>query len=121
MKPPPLSLHPVVEWLVHGARNPPLSQEVLTELCQRMTAAGVPLWRVTVFVRTLHPQIVGRRFIWHPGTGTPVTDGSFRLLEPPALSGKPDDACGQYRRGIPAPPCRSGLRDGLPGTTRFAR
>ena len=81
MKPPPLSLHPVVEWLVHGARNTPLSQEVLTELCQRLTAAGLPLWRVTVFVRTLHPEIVGRRFTWHPETGTEVVDGSFELLE----------------------------------------
>jgi adenylate cyclase len=81
MKPPPLSLHPVVEWLVHGARNAPLSQEVLTELCRRMTAAGLPLWRVTVFVRTLHPEIVGRRFVWHPETGTEVSDGSFELLE----------------------------------------
>ncbi len=81
MKTPPLSLHPVVDWLVHGARNAPLSQEVLTELCERLTAAGLPLWRVTVFVRTLHPQIVGRRFVWHPETGTEVTDGSFELLE----------------------------------------
>jgi adenylate cyclase len=81
MKPPPLSLHPVVEWLVHGARNTPLSQEVLTELCQRLTVAGLPLWRVTVFVRTLHPEIVGRRFTWHPETGTEVVDGSFELLE----------------------------------------
>jgi len=81
MRPPPLSLHPVIEWLVHGARNAPLSQEVLTELCQRMTAAGVPLWRVTVFVRTLHPEIVGRRFVWHPETGTEISDGSFELLE----------------------------------------
>jgi adenylate cyclase len=81
MKPPPLSLHPVVDWLVHGARNAAMSQEVLTELCERMTAAGLPLWRVTVFVRTLHPEIVGRRFRWHPETGTEVTDGSFELLE----------------------------------------
>ena len=54
---------------------------MLTELCQRLCAAGLPLWRVVVFVRTLHPQIVGRRFVWHPDTGTVVTDGSFDLLE----------------------------------------
>jgi adenylate cyclase len=54
---------------------------VLTELCQRLVAAGLPLWRVMVFVRTLHPEIVGRRFVWHPETGTEVTDGSFELLE----------------------------------------
>ncbi|MGC1895322.1 MAG: adenylate/guanylate cyclase domain-containing protein, partial [Pseudolabrys sp.] len=62
MKPPSLSVQSVVHWLVHGARNAPLSQEVLTELCERLTAAGLPLCRVTVFVRTLHPEIVGRRF-----------------------------------------------------------
>ena len=59
VKPPSLSVQSVVQWLVHGARNAPLSQEVLTELCERLTAAGLPLWRVTVFVRTLHPEIVG--------------------------------------------------------------
>ena len=74
MKPPSLLVQSVVQWLVHGARNAPLSQEVLTELCERLTAAGLPLWRVTVFVRTLHPEIVGRRFVWHPETGTVVTD-----------------------------------------------
>jgi adenylate cyclase len=81
MKPPALSIQPIVQWLVHGARNAALSQEVLTELCQRLTAAGLPLWRVMVFVRTLHPQIVGRRFVWHPDTGTEVSDGAFELLE----------------------------------------
>jgi adenylate cyclase len=81
MKPPSPAVQSVVDWLVHGARNAPLSQEVLTELCQRLVAAGVPLYRVSVFVRTLHPEIVGRRFVWHPDTGTEVTDGAFELLE----------------------------------------
>jgi adenylate cyclase len=53
----------------------------LSEICQRLTAAGLPLWRAVVFVRTLHPQIVGRRFVWRPDTGTVVTDGSFDLLD----------------------------------------
>ena len=64
-----------------GARSTPLAQEVLSEICQRLTACGLPLWRVVVFVRTLHPQIVGRRFAWRPDTGTVVTDGSFDLLD----------------------------------------
>ena len=34
-----------------------------------------------VFVRTLHPQVVGRRFAWRSDTGTVVTEGSFELLE----------------------------------------
>jgi adenylate cyclase len=35
---------------------------VLAELCSRLVASGIELWRVAVFVRTLHPQVMGRRF-----------------------------------------------------------
>jgi adenylate cyclase len=33
-----------------------------------------------VFVRTLHPEIMGRRFIWRPGTGTEVHDAPYATL-----------------------------------------
>jgi adenylate cyclase len=72
---------PVVDWLMDGARSRPVAQEVLTELCERLSACGVPLWRVAVFVRTLHPQIVGRRFIWKPDTGTVIAEADFELLD----------------------------------------
>ena len=81
MKTQSLSALSVVAWLVDGARSAPLAQDVLTELCERLTASGLPLWRVVVFVRTLHPQVIGRRFVWRPDTGTEVSDGSFELLE----------------------------------------
>ncbi len=71
----------VIDWLMDGARSTPLAQEVLTEICQRLTGCGLPLWRTVVFVRTLHPQILGRRFVWRPDTGTVVSDGSFDLLD----------------------------------------
>ena len=109
MKPPSLSVQSVVQWLVHGARNAPLSQEVLTELCERLTAAGLPLWRVTVFVRTLHPEIVGRRFVWHPETGTVVTDGSFELLERRSFLDSPmvhvSNTGESFRRRLADPDC----------------
>jgi len=72
---------PVIDWLMDGARSTPLAQEVLTALCERLTACGLPLWRVVVFVRTLHPQVLGRRFVWRPDTGTVVTEASFELLQ----------------------------------------
>ena len=81
MKTVSLAARPIVDWLIDGARSQPMAQEVLTELCERLSAAGLPLWRAVVFVRTLHPQIVGRRFIWLVGTGTVVTEGAFDLLE----------------------------------------
>ena len=54
---------------------------VLAELCERLVQAGIPLWRVAVFVQTLHPEIMGRRFIWQQHAGVAVTDGLFEVQE----------------------------------------
>src|SRR5262245_49952211 len=71
----------VVDWLVDGARSTMHAHEVLAELCERLLGCGIPLWRVAVFVRTLHPYIMGRRFVWRPGTEVEVLDAPFDLLE----------------------------------------
>jgi adenylate cyclase len=99
----------VVDWLMDGARSTPLAQEVLSEICQRLTACGLPLWRAVVFVRTLHPQIMGRRFVWRPDTGTVVTDGSFDLLDRDVFRNSPMihvAATGEaFRRRLADPDC----------------
>jgi adenylate cyclase len=99
----------VVDWLMDGARSTPLAQEVLTAICERLTAAGLPLWRAVVFVRTLHPQIVGRRFVWRPDTGTIVTEGSFDLLDRDVFRNSPMTyvaATGAaFRRRLADPDC----------------
>jgi adenylate cyclase len=71
----------VVDWLADGARAVPRPEMVLADLCDRLGQAGIPLWRVAVFVRTLHPEIMGRRFIWQQDVGVTITEGSFDLLE----------------------------------------
>jgi adenylate cyclase len=54
---------------------------VLAELCDRLLRCGIPLWRVAVFVRTLHPEVMGRRFMWRPGAEVTIGEASFDLLE----------------------------------------
>jgi adenylate cyclase len=71
----------IVDWLIDGARSAPQPVEVLAQLSERLVASGIPLWRVAVFVRTLHPQVMGRRFIWRPGTEIEVSEAPFELLE----------------------------------------
>ena len=71
----------IVKWLADGARSAPRPDLVLAELCDRLVQAGIPLWRVAVFVRTLHPEIIGRRFVWQLGAGVTTTEGQFNLLE----------------------------------------
>ena len=71
----------VADWLIDGARSAPQPVQVLAQLSERLVACGIPLWRVAVFVRTLHPQVMGRRFIWRPGTEVEISEAPFELLE----------------------------------------
>ena len=57
----------VAGWLIDGARSALDSSAVLGQLCDRLVEGGLPLARVGVFVRTLHPQLMGRSFVWQPG------------------------------------------------------
>jgi adenylate cyclase len=74
-------IRPTLDWLAGGALSGEQSQDVLAELCERMTACGIPLWRVAVFVTTLHPDIMGRRFLWQADTGVTTSDELFAILE----------------------------------------
>jgi adenylate cyclase len=67
----------VAAWLVDGARSASKSEDVLTEMCVRLTRCGLPLWRVAVYVNTLHPQIFARRFLWKPGAHADVAEAPF--------------------------------------------
>ena len=71
----------VVDWLARGAVSGARSEDVLDELCRAMLECGVPLWRVAVFVTTLHPDIMGRSFIWQWETGVKVTAAPFEMMQ----------------------------------------
>jgi adenylate cyclase len=79
----------IAEWLVDGARSASQPQQILAELCDRLVACGIPLWRVAVFVRTLHPQIMGRRLIWRPGAEVEIAEAPFELLDSAAFLDNP--------------------------------
>jgi adenylate cyclase len=75
------------------------ADQMVAELCDRLVECGIPLWRVGVFVRTLHPQIMGRRFIWRAGAGVDVREAPFDLLETAEFRGSP--VAQVYASGMP--------------------
>ena len=75
------NIRSVVDWLAGGALSGPRSEDVLAELCQRMVECGVPLWRVAVFVTTLHPDVMGRRFLWQAESGVTTSEALFEITE----------------------------------------
>jgi len=76
-----LNLQKLTDWLIDGARSAPNPPQMMAETCERLVAAGLPLWRVGVFVRTLHPDIIGRNFIWRPGEEVAVGSASYDMLD----------------------------------------
>ncbi|HJQ59471.1 MAG TPA: adenylate/guanylate cyclase domain-containing protein [Vineibacter sp.] len=79
----------VVDWLIDGARSEALPQQILTRLGNDLVEAGLPVWRLAVFVRTLHPHIMGRRFLWRPGEEATVSEAPYDLLETPLFRDSP--------------------------------
>lgn len=79
----------VLAWLVRGALSDVEATTVLDLLCARLTACGLPLWRAAVFVRTLHPDIMGRRFLWQEGEEVKISTASFEILDQPEFLASP--------------------------------
>ena len=89
----------IVDWLVDGARSTMQAHQLVAELCDRLVECGIPLWRVAVFVRTLHPHVMGRRFIWRPEAGVDVREAPFDLFETAEFRGSP--VAKVYASGMP--------------------
>jgi adenylate cyclase len=70
-------LQKTIDWLVNGARSAPSPPQMMAETCERLVRAGIPLSRVNIFIRTLHPDIFGFSFVWRPGEEVTVTSASF--------------------------------------------
>ena len=77
------------DWLIDGGRSATSPRKFMAECCERMVAAGLPLWRVGVFVRTLHPEIYGRNFIWKPGAEVEIGTVDYHILESPDFHTSP--------------------------------
>jgi adenylate cyclase len=87
MNPP--ELQKLIDWLMDGARSAPTPVALLKETCERLVAAGLPLWRVGAFVQTLHPDAFGRSFIWRKGAEVVVNTANFDLQETPEFLQSP--------------------------------
>lgn len=75
------ALGATITWLTEGARSANQPQEVVHQLCSQLIAAGLVIDRCAVFVSTLHPSVMGRRFLWNPGQEVQVNEANYEVLE----------------------------------------
>jgi len=82
-------LQQITNWLIDGARSVVNSPRLMAEVCERLVEAGLPLWRVGFFIRTLHPDIFGRNFVWRPGAEVEFGTVDFKILDSPDYQASP--------------------------------
>ncbi len=74
-------LSAIVTWLTEGARPANQSEDVVQRLCNQLVAAGLAIDRCAVFVTTLHPNVMGRRFVWNPGRDVDTAEAPYDVLD----------------------------------------
>jgi adenylate cyclase len=82
-------LQKLTDWLIDGARSAVSPSRMMSETCEGLVAAGLPLWRVGVFVRTLHPDIYGRNFVWRPDAEVELGTVDFNIQQAPEFQASP--------------------------------
>jgi adenylate cyclase len=82
-------LQDLMNWLIEGARSAPTPVDLLRQTCERLVAGGVPLWRAGAFVRTPHPDVFGRSFIWREGGEVEVGSADYDFPDSPQFTNSP--------------------------------
>jgi adenylate cyclase len=74
-------LQGIIDWMIDGARSAITPSQMMVQCCERLIQAGLPVWRVGVFLRTLHPDYYGISFIWKPGAEVRIGTVDFTFLD----------------------------------------
>ncbi|MFO0556279.1 MAG: adenylate/guanylate cyclase domain-containing protein [Polyangiaceae bacterium] len=84
-----MNTRPLIDFLISGAPGKPRSPDVLAHVSTELSALGVPVDRTEAFVRTLHPHIAGRSFVWRPNAPVEIHEQSYAYLESAAFRASP--------------------------------
>jgi class 3 adenylate cyclase/uncharacterized protein (DUF427 family) len=81
---------PLINWLTLEAWLCKTPSELTEQFALQLVKSGIPLWRLTINLWTLHPEIAGRRFTWMRGrAGIAESDTPHGILQSPAYRNSP--------------------------------
>ena len=86
---PDWKLEPVLDWLAREGRLLPNMARLVEALAGRLVAAGAPLWRLTIGLQTIHPQIRTMGVAWRRGEAVQQQTRPHGILQSPAYIGSP--------------------------------
>jgi adenylate cyclase len=102
---PPLCLpatpgDPIAAWLLAEGRYIPRTRDLIDALCQRLIVEGMPLWRVVLSIRTIHPRILSTVYYWLRDADSVVIDRGHDIIEDPIYLSDPFKVVHEGASGI---------------------
>ncbi|MDA0229068.1 MAG: DUF427 domain-containing protein [Proteobacteria bacterium] len=79
----------LINWLLRAAWKCQTPTELSEQFAEHLLAVGLPLWRFSVSIWTLHPELQGRRYTWVRGGSVEENDIPYGILESPAYLNSP--------------------------------
>jgi adenylate cyclase len=80
----------ITEWLGREASRLGSAAALMQEMCDRLLSEGLPLFRVTCMIRTLHPTLVGTTAIWRKDQEWPTEFAALQgIVDLPQFKASP--------------------------------
>lgn len=79
----------IVEWLAGNDCHELDDVGLIAGLGQRLRLIGLPIDRLTLHLRTLHPEILGRTIAWAPAEPVEIRDREHGILSSPSFANSP--------------------------------
>lgn len=100
--------NPLLAWLIRDAPEAATGRALTAQLAEEMLQANIPLWRLAVIIRTLHPQVVSFAYRWRlDSPDVEESQATYYTLETPEFQSSPllpiFEGAGGIRRRLDAP------------------
>jgi adenylate cyclase len=83
------AMHDIIEWLSGDQCHELDDAGLAAGLGHRLTVSGLPLDHIGLFLRTLHPEIVGCTIGWAPNEAPQVFNREYGIERNPLFAGNP--------------------------------
>jgi len=80
---------PIAEWLVADAFRLRETETLLAGIGEKLVDAGIPLYRLAYFRRSLHPEFLGKAYFWRRGQGVTTQLAAHDLIDEPEFRDSP--------------------------------
>lgn len=88
------------DWMCDGAPGLADGRAIVSHICERLNAAGVPVDLYRLFLFTIHPIVKGRRLQWTAEGGTVINEADFSLFETEEFHDNPLPHVMETRRSL---------------------